>query len=193
MFESFKKELKEFKKELKETPVSAFNVLCNTAAVKGDIFIEGDFRFDGKMVGNLECTGKITLGSASYIEGEITCKDAEISGKIKGNIKTTGLLSLKGTSKVEGEIVSEKLTVEVGAILSMKCTIENKSKESKDKIKEETPIKPDVPESQKLVEGLKPNVIKLAEIKEDLLKDSEKISEPVKKTRKRTKKIDPII
>ena len=181
MFESFKKELKEFKKELKETPVSAFNVLCNTAAVKGDIFIEGDFRFDGKMVGNLECTGKITLGSASYIEGEITCKDAEISGKIKGNIKTTGLLCLKGSSRIEGEIVSEKLSVEVGAILSTKCNIDNKSKESKNKKEEIIPIKPD--------EIIKTEVV-LTEIKEDLMKDSEKLPEPVKKTRKRTKKIN---
>lgn len=182
MFDSFKKELKDFKKELKEPTISAFNILCNTAEVKGDIFIEGDFRFDGKMIGNLECTGKITLGSASYIEGQLTCKDAEISGKIKGNIKTTGLLCLKGTSKIEGEIFSEKLTVEVGAILSMKCTIENKSKESKDKIKEEIPIKP---------EEIKPE-----EIKTEII-ESQKIVEPlseipVKKTRKRTKKIDSI-
>lgn len=97
------------------------NMLGAITEVKGDISIEGDFRTDGKIYGNIKCTGKITIGATSYIEGQIECEDAEIAGEIKGNIKANGLVILKETSKFTGNINTNKITIETGANVSISC------------------------------------------------------------------------
>lgn len=183
MLENWKKTLKESVKE--NTNLPSFNMLSNTAAVKGDIFIDGDFRFDGKMNGNLECNGKLILGSSSYIEGEVICKDAEISGKVKGNIKSKGLIILRDKSKIDGDVISGKLMVEIGAIVSMKCHTnpdnENETQDIKPEIKNEEIKKEEVSEK---VDFSGSDILK------DLIKNSEEFGkvELIKKTRKRTKK-----
>lgn len=97
------------------------NMLGAITEVRGDMSIEGDFRTDGKIFGNIKCTGKIIIGATSYIEGQIECSDAEISGEVKGNIKSTGLITLKESSKFTGDINTDKIMIETGAKISVTC------------------------------------------------------------------------
>jgi len=101
-----------------------FNIICDTTDIEGNIKADGDFRIDGKLKGNIDCTGKITLGYTGTIEGDISCLNAEISGKIKGNITATELITLKQNSKLEGNISAKNIVVESGAIVMMKCKTE---------------------------------------------------------------------
>lgn len=106
----------------KELVTPSINMLSSVSEIRGDLTIDGDFRIDGKLYGNIKCTGKITIGSTGYIEGYIECKNAEISGQFIGEIKIKELLILKESSIIRGKITSSgKLMVENGATLTVNC------------------------------------------------------------------------
>ena len=108
------------------------NILSAEAELKGDILLLGDLRIDGKLYGNIHCEGKLTVGTSGYIEGQITCFNAEIAGEIKGTIGSSGLIILKNSSKFAGDINTKSIMVELGATVSMICKTDKSYETNKD-------------------------------------------------------------
>jgi len=108
-----------------ESPVR--NFIGTGTVIKGDIESNGDIRIDGQLIGSLKSNGKIVVGQTGSIEGDLTCKQAEIAGKVKGNIKTEELTALKATSKVEVDLNTKQLLIEVGAQFTGKCVMGQQS------------------------------------------------------------------
>ena len=76
--------------------------------------------------------GKVVLGEAGIIEGDVSCKDADIAGTIKAKISVSQLLSLKSSSKLQGDIVTNKLSIEPGASFTGSCSMGAVIKDIKD-------------------------------------------------------------
>jgi len=55
------------------------------------------------------------------VNGEVICKNSEVSGTVEGKITVHQLLILKVSSKIFGDIVTSKLSIEPGAIFSGNC------------------------------------------------------------------------
>ena len=99
------------------------NMLGAGTTIKGDIQSNGDFRIDGTLIGSINSKGKIVIGQTGQVEGEINCKNADISGQLKAQITVTELLTLKATAKISGEITTSKLSIEPGAKFSGTCNM----------------------------------------------------------------------
>ena len=102
-----------------ETPLR--NMIGKDTLIKGDVESSGDIRVDGKLIGSLKVTGKVIVGPTGTIEGDVNCKQAEISGLVKGVLKCEELTTLKSTSKVELDMITKQLCIEVGAVFTGKC------------------------------------------------------------------------
>lgn len=105
----------------------ARNLIGNGTTIKGDIESNGDIRIDGHLIGSLKSNGKVTIGQTGVMEGDLNCKQAEISGAVKGNILTDELTALKSTSKVEVDLTTKQLLIEVGAQFTGKCVMGQQS------------------------------------------------------------------
>ena len=105
----------------------ARNLIGNGTTVKGDIESNGDIRIDGHLIGSLKSNGKVVIGQTGVMEGDLNCKQAEISGVVKGNIITDELTALKSTSKVEVDLTTKQLLIEVGAQFTGKCVMGQQS------------------------------------------------------------------
>ena len=99
----------------------ARNIIGNGTIIKGEIESNGDIRIDGKVCGILRSNGRIVLGQNGEVEGELYCKQADLSGHVNGKIFVDELTSLKSTSRVEGELTTRQLFIEIGAMFSGKC------------------------------------------------------------------------
>jgi cytoskeletal protein CcmA (bactofilin family) len=99
----------------------AVNIIGAGTSIEGDIVSGGDIRIDGSLKGTIQTRGKLVVGPSGTIEGEVTCRDADISGSVHGKLIVTDLLALKATSKVTGDIVTGKLAIEPGADFSGSC------------------------------------------------------------------------
>jgi len=104
-----------------ETETTAVNLISIGTDITGDIKSNGDIRIDGSLKGNLNTKGKVVIGPTGKVNGEVICKNSEVSGLIEGRITVGQLLSLKASSKIMGEIVTAKLSIEPGAVFSGNC------------------------------------------------------------------------
>jgi cytoskeletal protein CcmA (bactofilin family) len=104
-----------------ETDNNTINLISNGTDITGDIKSSGDIRIDGSLTGNLNTKGKVVIGQTGKVNGEIVCKNCEISGTIEGRVIVNQLLNLKASSKILGDIVTSKLSIEPGAIFSGTC------------------------------------------------------------------------
>jgi cytoskeletal protein CcmA (bactofilin family) len=99
------------------------NMLGAGTTIKGDIQSGGDFRIDGTLIGSINSKGKIVIGQTGHVEGEVGCRNADISGTVKAQLTVTELLTLKATAKISGEITTNKLSIEPGAKFSGTCNM----------------------------------------------------------------------
>ena len=93
----------------------SFNNLVQGTKVEGDIQSKSDIRIDGHIKGSLKCEAKVIVGPTGGIEGEVTCKNAEIEGRFQGTMNVEDLLTIKEKANVNGQIRYGKLVVQPGA------------------------------------------------------------------------------
>ena len=119
----FEKKTKSYTELLGKT-----NRIVEGTLMKGDIISQGDFRLDGELTGNFQSKGKIVIGPAGSVTGDIICKNADIEGKFKGKIQVLEILNVKHKSSIQGEVICGKLSVEPGADFSASCMMKTNSK-----------------------------------------------------------------
>ena len=85
---------------------AAINMIGSGTVITGDVQSKGDIRVDGTLKGSVNTEGKVVLGSNGIIEGDVVCRDADISGTIRAKITVSQLLSLKTTAKLNGDIIT---------------------------------------------------------------------------------------
>jgi len=99
------------------------NRIVEGTIIKGNILSHADFRLDGNLVGNFQSDGKIVIGPAGSIKGDIICKNADIEGKFDGKIQVAEILNVKSKASIHGEVICAKLSVEPGADFSASCVM----------------------------------------------------------------------
>ena len=119
----FEKKTKSYTEFLGKT-----NRIVEGTIIKGDIVSQADFRLDGELTGNFQTKGKIVIGPAGSVTGDIICKNADIEGKYKGKIQVLEILNVKNKASIYGEVVCGKLSVEPGADFSASCMMKTNFK-----------------------------------------------------------------
>jgi cytoskeletal protein CcmA (bactofilin family) len=126
------------KESMKKTEISAaVNMIGAGTTITGDVQSKGDIRVDGTLKGSVSTEGKVVLGREGVIEGDVACKNADISGTLKAKITVSQLLSLKASSKLNGDIITNKLSIEPGASFTGSCSMGAVIKDIKDAGKSE--------------------------------------------------------
>lgn len=119
----FEKKTKSYTEFLGKT-----NRIVEGTIIKGDIISQADFRLDGELTGNFQTKGKIVIGPAGSVSGDIMCKNADIEGKFIGKITVAEILNVKHKAIIHGEVICGKLSVEPGADFSASCMMKTNSK-----------------------------------------------------------------
>ena len=100
-----------------------FNALTAGSKIVGNITADSDFRIDGQIEGDLNCSGKVVIGEAGRVKGTIVCQQAEILGLMEGKINCHQQLSLRSNGKINGEVHTKTLIVEPGALFNGSCSM----------------------------------------------------------------------
>jgi cytoskeletal protein CcmA (bactofilin family) len=104
------------------------NRIVEGTTITGDIISQADFRLDGHLIGNFTSNGKLVIGQAGSLKGQINCKNADIEGKFEGKINIEEMLSIKSTSEIIGDVQAAKLSVEPGALFTATCVMKSSVK-----------------------------------------------------------------
>ena len=113
-----------FKKEKSYTDLlGKTNRIVEGTKIVGTITSSADFRLDGHLIGDFKSNGKLVIGPAGLVKGDIQCKSADIEGRFEGKLNVTEMLSVKSKALLIGEVVVGKLAVEPGADFSATCVM----------------------------------------------------------------------
>ena len=98
----------------------------------GHIEIQGTFRLEGIDDGYITASEKVVIGKTGYIQGKLTCHNADFEGKSSGQLDISDTLTLKPSALIEGEILVGKLAVEPGATFNASCVMKSNLKSLRD-------------------------------------------------------------
>jgi cytoskeletal protein CcmA (bactofilin family) len=99
------------------------NRIVEGTSIVGDIVSKADFRLDGELIGNFTSQGKLVVGQAGVVKGEIICNNADVEGIFHGKIKVLEVLNIKATAEIHGEVIVGQLSIEPGADFTATCTM----------------------------------------------------------------------
>jgi cytoskeletal protein CcmA (bactofilin family) len=99
------------------------NRIVEGTTINGEIISPADFRLDGHLIGNFHTKGKIVIGPAGSVKGDIVCKNADIEGRFSGKIQVAEILNIKSKAIIQGDVICGKLSVEPGAEFTASCVM----------------------------------------------------------------------
>ena len=115
------------------------NTIAQGTTFNGDLKSKGDFRIEGIVKGSLITSGKVVIGKTGFVEGVLTCDNADVEGKVKGTFNVSDTLNLRSSAHIEGEVQIGKLSVEPGATFNATCLMKGSVKELKKERKVDAP------------------------------------------------------
>ncbi|PKR81386.1 hypothetical protein CW751_04840 [Brumimicrobium salinarum] len=101
-------------KQLKDDP-DRLNILVEGTHMTGDLVTKSSIRVEGLIDGSIDCKGKIVLGEAGVVTGNINTIEIEVYGTVEGNIHAESLLTLRKSAVIKGDIKTSRLVIEDGA------------------------------------------------------------------------------
>lgn len=105
------------------TSSTSRNVLSSDVEIKGTVKFTNDLLVDGRIEGEIQSDGSLTVGENARIKAEIKTGSVVVYGKVHGNITVTERIELKASAEVVGDIKAKTLSMEAGAIFVGKSTI----------------------------------------------------------------------
>ena len=93
---------------------SAKNVLTSDVEIKGNLKFAGELVFEGKLDGEIQTEGVLSLGDSAVINGNISAQSVLVRGKVNGNINAKEKIEIKGKTELFGDIRAAKLVIEEG-------------------------------------------------------------------------------
>jgi len=112
-------------KKEKQVIANIPNQLNATSSIVGNISLEGHLRMDGKVKGDITCTGKLVIGEKAEVTGNIFCNSADIMGTVLGEVRVKLNTTLFSKSNVQGDVYTQSINIEPGAVFNGKCMMGN--------------------------------------------------------------------
>lgn len=109
------------------TPLSGMtggkNILSSDVEIKGKLRFSNDLIIDGRIEGEVNSEGDLTVGENAQIVGDVKTRSVVVFGKIEGNITVTDRCELKQNAVLHGDVVAGKLAIEEGATFMGTSTV----------------------------------------------------------------------
>src|SRR5881296_709161 len=91
------------------------DILSSDVEIKGSIKFQKELLIDGKVQGDINSDGVLTIGENADIRGEIKTKSITVYGKVQGNITVAERCELKSKCTLQGDLKAARLIIEEGA------------------------------------------------------------------------------
>src|SRR5246127_5374690 len=91
------------------------DILSSDVEIKGSIKFQKELLIDGKVEGEINSDGVLTIGENADLRGEIKTKSITVYGKVQGNITVGERCELKSRCTLQGDLKAARLVIEEGA------------------------------------------------------------------------------
>jgi cytoskeletal protein CcmA (bactofilin family) len=99
------------------------NILSSDVEIKGKLRFSNDLIIDGRIEGEVNSEGDLTVGENATIVGDVKTRSVVVYGRVEGNITVTDRCELKRNATLHGDVVAGKLAIEEGATFMGTSTV----------------------------------------------------------------------
>lgn len=94
--------------------------------ITGVISGNGDYQVSGKVDGDCEIEGTVSLSRTGHWRGTIKADNVIISGHVEGDIIASGKVEIANSARIAGTVTGEAIAVAEGAVVEgiMKTTVQ---------------------------------------------------------------------
>ncbi|MFH1213034.1 MAG: polymer-forming cytoskeletal protein [Candidatus Neomarinimicrobiota bacterium] len=96
-------------------------IIGEKTVITGNLHLEGDIIIYGKINGDIDTDGTITIFSGSEIKGKLKGAYLNIGGHVEGNINAVGKVALGDRAFLRGDIKAAQIVIEDGAVFEGRC------------------------------------------------------------------------
>ncbi len=97
------------------TAATPINYLAHGVDIQGVMRFTNDLVIDGKIEGEINGDGVLTVGSNADVRGEIKTRSVIIHGLVHGNVTVVDRCELKGRAQLNGDLKAARLIMDEGA------------------------------------------------------------------------------
>lgn len=91
------------------------SVIGQGTVVRGNVRGEGSIEIYGRVDGNVDVTGDVTLGENASVRGDVNGARLSIGGSVTGDLTGAEAVTLDGSAQVAGDITAPRVGIEEGA------------------------------------------------------------------------------
>ena len=95
----------------------ATNVILSDVEITGSVKFKNDVIIDGRIEGEIESDGSVTIGREATVRSDIRAKNVTVEGCVCGDIYASDRLELGENAEVTGDIKAAVLSMQAGAVL----------------------------------------------------------------------------
>ena len=115
---------------LNPAPVKTMTAPIDQATIGRSVVIKGEISgaeslyIDGRIEGTVSFGDhRVTVGRNGVVAANITAREVVIMGKVTGNIECSDRLDIRGEGTLVGDVVTQRISVEDGAVMSGKVQV----------------------------------------------------------------------
>ncbi|MFZ3578937.1 bactofilin family protein [Virgibacillus sp. DJP39] len=115
-------------------------VIGAMTSLEGKLKTEGSMRVEGKVEGEICCSGDLTVGIEGVAETKVTVRNIIVAGTIIGDVTASGTVHIESTGKLHGNIQMKSFIIDEGGVFEGKSNMidhHDDRKKEKDKVLEE--------------------------------------------------------
>lgn len=116
---------------MKRAEAKITTIIGKESVVEGNFQAKGSVRLDGTVEGNVVVTGRMIVGAAGKINGNLEADSAVIGGEITGNVTAPKKAELTSTAKVIGNIRTDIIVIDEKAVFQGKCDMNQEEGKAK--------------------------------------------------------------
>lgn len=106
-------------------------IIGKETIIEGKIKLPTSLRVDGKIYGEVDCSGDVFIGKTGYVEPTIKAKNVIIAGEVKGDVYTTEKVHIQSSGTLTGSATTNGIIVDENGTFNGKSTIEQKDQKTK--------------------------------------------------------------
>ncbi len=99
------------------------SILQEGMVVEGTLEAKGDVRLDGRLIGKVVVSERLTIGASGVLHAEVEAGEAIIMGTVEGSVRAQRRLELRKGARVVGDIASPILMIEEGVHFHGNCNM----------------------------------------------------------------------
>lgn len=131
-------------KKPKINPDTTDTLIGEGTVFEGKIRSEAGIRVEGQIIGDIECSGDVTIGEGGSARSNITARNVVLAGVVHGNVTAQGQLTIRASGQLYGNLTAQQLNIEAGAVFQGTSKMSAKEQPAAEKKAEKTDKEPAV-------------------------------------------------